>query len=170
MTIGLRLPGTNLTYQSMSFGTLAILIHMTSQIIRIAGTRTFCRQFPNSICAIRILDYNTNFVLYGMRTFVVLGARGRSQPYPCSPVYSPGLPCFTSRHRCCPDCLLCLHRKQRSVVLQQDDVERVHDKQKAIDEATGHMQAECFGLGGIQGSTIALPSGAAKASSSTANT
>jgi len=32
------------------------------------------------------------------------------------------------------------------------------------------MQAECFGLGGILGSTTALPFGAAKASSSTANT
>ncbi len=59
---------------------LAILIHVTRQVIRIAGTRTFCRQFPNSICVIRILDCNTNFVLYGMRSFV-LGARGRSQPY-----------------------------------------------------------------------------------------
>ena len=29
---------------------------------------------------------------------------------PCSPVDSPGLPRFTSRHRCCPDILRCFHR------------------------------------------------------------
>ena len=34
---------------------LAILIHVTRQVIRITGTRSFCRQFPNSICVIRIL-------------------------------------------------------------------------------------------------------------------
>ena len=36
-----------------------------------------------------------------------------------------------------------------NVMLRQDDIERVYDKQQVINEVAGHMQAQCYVLGGL---------------------